>query len=629
MPKTNPFQLLESCVFAALETYSNVHRGSGLFSAISTELFDKSRKVFADFLKLNPEYHQVIFCSARGAKHIQKYFNCDEIQHINSNDFGLALGIHVIALPKKVLDAKVPFLTGGGTTRMVSQKSVIYANAPDLFEPGTPSIMNIIAFAKALQIIKIKGENPFVSLSQPIKSDGFADDSNSLSGRQLLNALRDSMIGRNLLIPTIYGYRPYTNLDYAASTPAFLPVWNAYRKAMFLNSLDSVDSLQNAISVCADFVGAEVEKYQVLFTANTTESINVVAQYFDNQWESTSDSVVVTTNLEHSSNDLPWRDIRNAELIHFGIDADGLLDLEKLKALFLAYNHNHDFGSKRIKLFCFSAASNVLGCYNNLQEISSIAHEFGISVMVDAAQLIAHRPIDLRILDFDFLAFSGHKVYAPFGTGVLIVKKEIIHNNFDYFSEINSKGSENLAGISALAKSLSLIQRIGFEPIIEDESKLIAKTLQGLSTILGLKVYGIQSISSPNIAVKGGVIPFDFKGKAPKKVANILSSHGIGVRYGCHCAHITVKKMLGIGNIIEKFQNFLLRTFSKLQLQGVLRVSFGIGTTPDDITLLINTLESIADNQAAKKISKNSPEMNQTLFDAQVKRFISERMKLS
>jgi len=302
MPKTNPLQQVESSVFAALETYSNVHRGSGLYSAISTELFDKSRTIFADFMSVNPEYHQVIFCSARGAKQIQKHINCDEIHQINSNDFGLALGVHVIALPKSVLKGKVPFLTGGGTTRMVSQKSVVYANAPDLLEPGTPALINIITFAKALQIIKIKGDNPFLAQTRTNDSDEFSDNSDALSGRPLLNSLRDSMIGRNLLIPTISGYRKFANLDNAASTPAFLPVWESYRNALYLNSLDSLDVLQNATSVCADFVGADVENYQVIFTSNTTESINIVAQYFDNQWESASDSVVVTTNLEHSSN---------------------------------------------------------------------------------------------------------------------------------------------------------------------------------------------------------------------------------------------------------------------------------------------------------------------------------------
>ncbi|MDQ1296287.1 MAG: cysteine desulfurase / selenocysteine lyase, partial [Bacteroidota bacterium] len=190
---------------------------------------------------------------------------------------------------------------------------------------------------------------------------------------------------------------------------------------------------------------------------------------------------------------------------------------------------------KRIRIVAVSGASNVLGVFNDLKEIGRIVHQYGARLLVDAAQMIAHRKVDMERCGIDYLAFSAHKVYAPFGTGVLVARKGLLHFTLVKMEMIQSSGEENTVGIASLGKALLLLQRIGPDIIREEEQSLTERALRGLSQIEGLTIYGIKDPGAHKFPLKGGVIVFSLKNKFSNVVAKELAEQGgIGVRYGCH-----------------------------------------------------------------------------------------------
>jgi selenocysteine lyase/cysteine desulfurase len=232
--------------------------------------------------------------------------------------------------------------------------------------------------------------------------------------------------------------------------------------------------------------------------------------------------------------------------------------------------------------------------YNHLAEIGKIVHQHGARLLVDAAQWVAHRKVDMDACGIDYLAFSGHKVYAPFGTGVLLVRKGLLAFSPAEMDAICSSGEENVGGIAGLAKALDLLRRIGFDTIQAEEQALTRRALSGLAGLPRIKVYGIKDPDSPRFSQKGGVIVFGIKGKMPGRVARDLAERGgIGVRYGCHCAHLTIKRLLGVPPWAEQLQRLMLSLLPGFNLPGLVRVSFGIQNTEADIDAFIEVLGTI------------------------------------
>jgi len=610
---------LERSVRAALETYSNVHRGSGHNSLTSTLLYEQAREIVLHDLGLDGEGHTVIFCSPRRAELLQARLGQTGCRTLSSRDTGLPLGLRALAVERKALPAGAPFQPGGGTARLVFPNRVIWARGADKFEAGTPAIVNVITFARALQLIRQFGKGAFFAADAERRTAGdilYRDELEKFSGRELLSALRATLIGRGVSVPTLEGARPFINLDNGASTPTFEPIWEAVCQTWRQGEQVQGEIVREVRSICAEVLGAPEADYDVIFTANTTEAINLAAESLGKESEPGVRPVVVNTILEHNSNELPWRSLPGVALIRFPVDDEGLLDLNALEVLLRAYNQEGR-GRKRIKLVAVSGASNVLGVFNDLAEISRIVHRYGARLLVDGAQLVAHRKVEMAACEIDYLAFSAHKVYAPFGTGALVVRKGLLQFSPAELAQIRSSGEENTGGIAALGKALVLLQRIGLDVIREEEQALTERALRGLMQIPGLRVFGITP-DSPRFCDRGGVIVFDLKNKMATQVARELAEQGgIGVRSGCHCAHLLIKHLLQIPPAQALLQGVIVSVFPQISLPGLTRVSLGIENTGAEIDTLLDVLGDIARQPAAQDnpFSSKKTAMGQRMDD--------------
>jgi selenocysteine lyase/cysteine desulfurase len=597
------FQELQRSVHAALETYSNVHRGSGHHSMVSTRLYEHARAVVLAHLGLEGS-HEVIFCAPAAADGLLAQLEPGDCQCLSSADLDLPLGVRALVLRRPALARLTTFQAGGGTARLVGPGWVVWARAPGRFEAGTPAIVNVIAFARALQLARRHGNDCFRedrvdATPADILQDG---EFQELRGRELLARLKASRIGLDLRVPTAEGTSPLVNLDNGASTPTFAPIWDAVWRTWQLDPRARPALVEEAAAVVAGFLNAPASDYEVLFTANTTEAVHLAAEDIGLQATDGMAPVVLNTLLEHNSNELPWRDRTGFAHVLLDVDAEGFIDPARLEAELAAYNQDALHGNQRIRLVAVSGASNVLGTFNDLAVICRIAHRHGARVLVDAAQLVAHRRVDMDAWGVDYLAFSAHKAYAPFGSGALVIRKSLLAFDPDRLARIRASGRENVGGLAGLAKALLLLQRIGMDVVEAEEQALTALALAGLARIPGLKVHGIADAANPRFGRRGGVIAFDLKGSISYKVAGELAERaGIGTRWGCHCAHMLIKHQLGIPPWAQQFQRAIVTVFPKLDLPGMARVSFGLGTEPADIDVLLQTLGQVAREGAARR----------------------------
>ncbi|HYX06820.1 MAG TPA: aminotransferase class V-fold PLP-dependent enzyme, partial [Bacteroidales bacterium] len=476
----------------------------------------------------------------------------------------------------------------------------LWGKLPDKLEPGTPALLNIIAFAKALLIVQQSGYGLFTGINgeertgKQILED---DELNGFHGKELLQKLREMHLGGHLAVPVTGGRRNFVNLDNSASTPTFIPVWEAFRQALHQSAATHTQIINETRKICSEFLNAPLAEYDLLFTSNTTESVNLVAESMSKDLSASSEPVILSSYMEHSSNDLPWRRLPGHTLIRLQENEDGFLDLNELETLLQWYNGRGCAGNKRIKLVSVTGASNVLGSCINIEEVSRIVHRLGARLLIDAAQLVSHRKIDVAKWGIDYLVLSAHKAYAPFGSGMLVAIKGALNFTEEEMLTIRSSGEENAAGIAAMGKALLFLQRIGMDKIEAEEKELTRYALNELSVIPGLRIFGVQNADSAGFENKIGVIPVIMKQMMSDKLAKALAEQGgIGVRFGCHCAHMIVKRLLNVGPVLERFQQLILTLFPKVQLPGLLRISLGIENTKEDIDVLISVLREIGNN---------------------------------
>ena len=326
----------------------------------------------------------------------------------------------------------------------------------------------------------------------------------------------------------------------------------------------------------AKFINAP-SAHQIIYTRNTTESINLVAYSWARANLKAGD-LVILTEMEHHSNLVPWQILqaeRGIELDFIPVTENGMLDLEAYKALL----------SRNPKLISFTHMSNVLGTINPAAEIIRLAHEAGAVTLVDAAQSVPHLKVDVQALDADFLAFSAHKMCGPTGIGALYGKMELLEamppflGGGDMIKEVklrsfrpNSLPYKFEAGTPAIAESVGFgaavdyLTSLGIDAIAAHEHEITEYALERLEEVPGVKVFG------PSAQDKGGVAAFTLEGVHPHDVAQILDQDGIAVRAGHHCAQ----------PLHERFG-----------LPATSRASFYLYNTKEEVDLLVNGIYKV------------------------------------
>ncbi len=426
---------------------------------------------------------------------------------------------------------------------------------------------------------------------------------------------RDLFVGLESDVPLLDGScRCYVNLDNAASTPPLLVVQQAvnhfftyyssvHRGTGFKSQL-ATHAYEQARHVVLDFVHADPTEHVCIFTKNTTESINKLARRFPFTPER---DVVLVSMMEHHSNDLPWR--AAAHTVHVAALPDGRLDEADFDAKLAEYGD-------RLALVAITGASNVTGFINPIHRLAEKTHAVGAQIAVDCAQLAPHRAINMLPLSdpghLDYVSFSAHKMYAPVGTGVLVGRRDTFeHGDPDMRGggtvaivmiddvvwadapDRDEAGSPNTVGAIALAAAIRQLQAIGMDAVAQHEADLTAYALRRLREVPGIQILG--DANPDQAATRVGAIPFNLAGVSHFLVAAILGyEFGIGVRNGCFCAHPYILHLLGLSHAEAEAVRVELVARNKTAMPGLIRASFGLYNTFEDVDALVDALGHIA-----------------------------------
>lgn len=349
---------------------------------------------------------------------------------------------------------------------------------------------------------------------------------------------------------------------------------NPHRGAYSL-SVEATEQYENTRTKIAKFINAK-HREEIIFSKNATESLNLIAYSYGLDNLKKDDEVVISI-MEHHSNLVPWQKMTKqtgSKLNYMYINENFELTDEEIE------NKITD----KTKIVGITHVSNVLGTINNVKKIIKYAHKKGAIVIVDASQSIPHMKIDVQDLDADFLVFSGHKMLAPLGIGVLYGKREILNKMTPFlmggdmieyvyeqettFAPLPNKfeaGTQNVEGVIGLGAAIDYIENLGYDKIQEIEHEVISYARQELSKLDYLTLY-----MTPNEENHSSVISFNIKGVHPHDVASILDSEGVCVRSGNHCAQ-PLMRFLGI--------------------DSTCRASFYIYNTKDDVDKLVRALD--------------------------------------
>ncbi|ACL10571.1 cysteine desulfurase, SufS subfamily [Desulfurococcus amylolyticus 1221n] len=387
--------------------------------------------------------------------------------------------------------------------------------------------------------------------------------------------------------------------DNAATTQKPIQVINAIRDFyMYHNanvhrgfhtlSQEASQMYEEAHEKIAKFINAYSWR-EIIFCSNTTEALNIVA-YGWGLWNLREGDEIILTVMDHHSSMLPWRliaKLKNAKVKYIDITNDGYLKYELLE----------EFITEKTRVVAFPIASNVLGTINDSRRIARLAHSVGAIVVADGAQSVPHLPTNIKELEIDFLAFSGHKMLGPTGIGVLWGRQELLESMHpfkvggDTIKDVTldnvvwhdlpwrfEAGTPNIAGGIGLGAAVDYLLKIGMENVREHEKALVEYTLKRLGEIEDVEYYGPR-----NPRDKTGVIAFNIKGLNHHTVGSALDLFGIAVRTGMHCAH---------------------PLHYRLGLKGTVRASYYIYNTLEEVDYFIETLEKIV---SLKESLKSKP----------------------
>ena len=344
---------------------------------------------------------------------------------------------------------------------------------------------------------------------------------------------------------------------------------------------EATELYEGAREKVATFIGAHVD--EVIFTKSATESINAIAYSLGNSTPGSKFHIkagdrIVVSEMEHHANLIPWQELARrtgAELVWFKVTEEGRLDLSNIDELI----------TSRTKVVALTHQSNVLGTINPLDEITKKAREAGALFLLDACQSVPHYRVDVKTLDVDFLAFSGHKMLGPTGVGILWGKKELLDEMPPFLtggSMIETvtmesatyldapkrfeAGVPNMAQAVGLGSAVDYLNSVGLDAIHAHEVALTQKALAGLQTIQGLSVIGPKDLE-----MRGGVVSFAVEGIHPHDLGQALDQYGIAVRTGHHCAWPLMRRFKTVATTRASF--YLYNDFDDIDalLDGVER----------------------------------------------------------
>jgi selenocysteine lyase/cysteine desulfurase len=421
------------------------------------------------------------------------------------------------------------------------------------------------------------------------------------------------VLGRDVTVPLVTGGEvTYAALDYAASAPALQRVWDdvaayapyygsVHRGAGYLSQL-STDLFENSRVTVAEFLDCRPGD-QVVFTRSTTDSLNLLAQVIPAGCE------VFVFETEHHASLLPWRDARVTYLNAPRTPQQAVETLERALA------DRDPYGPA---LVCVTGASNVTGELWPVKELAAAAHAHGARIVLDAAQLAPHHPVSVRELDVDWIAFSGHKLYAPFGSGVLAGRADWLQESEPYLAgggaskkvarradggvdvewhttaARHEAGSPNVIGVYSIASACKALTEAGFDSLVERERHLIAKVRAGLAEVPEVRVLSLFGDDAPRV----GVISFVVDGWNSSHFAAALSAeYGIGVRDGLFCAHPLVRTLLG-SDPQDPGECGAPEAEPGERSLNAIRVSFGAGTPDEHVDRFVRAVRELVTHGA-------------------------------
>ena len=393
-----------------------------------------------------------------------------------------------------------------------------------------------------------------------------------------------------ILKRTVRDNKPLVYLDNASTTQKPNQVIDAItdyyqnhnaniHRAVYALAEESTEAYENARDKIANFVNVK-NRQEIIFVRGTTEAINLVAYAWGRSHVNEGD-IIVTTEYEHHSNIVPWQLLtqeKRAKLEYIGMDDNGELILDDLDK-YLA--------TGKVKLVTFSLMSNVLGTITDAKKIIEKCKAAGVLTLIDGAQAVPHMKVDLDTLGCDFFAFSGHKMLAPTGVGILWVRKPVLqtmnpfHGGGDMIREVHKyettwndlpykfeAGTPNIADVIGFGAAIDYLTKIGMDNVRQHEIELTKYAMEKFAKIPGLQIYGTKDIEK-----RGGVISFNFADVHPHDVADIIDKEGISLRSGHHCAQVLMER---------------------LNVAATSRASFYIYNTKEDVDALIDSLNIVA-----------------------------------
>ncbi|WP_405829793.1 aminotransferase class V-fold PLP-dependent enzyme [Streptomyces sp. NBC_00105] len=426
------------------------------------------------------------------------------------------------------------------------------------------------------------------------------------------------VLGRDVTVPLVTGGEvTYAALDYAASAPALQRVWDdvaayapyygsVHRGAGYLSQL-STDLFEQSRVTVAEFLDCRPAD-QVIFTRSTTDSLNLLAAVLP------ADCQVFVFETEHHASLLPWTNAQVTYLNAPRTPDEAVATLERALADREPSPSSSSWGDpKGPALVCVTGASNVTGELWPVKELAAAAHAHGARIVLDAAQLAPHHPVSVRDLDVDWVAFSGHKLYAPFGSGVLAGRADWLQQAEPYLAgggasrkvarredggvdvewhttaARHEAGSPNVIGVYSIASACKALTEAGFDSLVVRERHLIAKVREGLAEVPAVRVLSLFGDEAPRV----GVISFVVDGWNSSHFAAALSAeYGIGVRDGLFCAHPLVRTLLGSEPQAQGECGAPEAAPGERSLNAI-RVSFGAGTPDEHVERFVRAVKEL------------------------------------